>query len=101
MRGGRVVLADRFRPSTQICSCCGCLTGPKGRQQMHVEERICSECGAEHTRGGNAAINLRKRATAGAESTRGDMTPLPVFLRMSASVADEPRSEIERTCAHI
>jgi transposase len=31
---------------------------------MHVEEWICSECGAEHTRDGNAAINLRKLGTA-------------------------------------
>jgi putative transposase len=50
MRGGRVVLAGRFYPSTQICSCCGCPTGPKGREEMHVAEWICSECGAEHTR---------------------------------------------------
>jgi putative transposase len=32
MRGGRIMIADRFYPSTQICSCCGCLTGPKGRR---------------------------------------------------------------------
>jgi putative transposase len=101
MRGGRVVLADRFYPSTQICLCCGCLTGPKGREEMHVEEWICSECGAAHMRDGNAAINLRKLGTAGAESTRGDMTPLPAVLRMLASVVDEPRTETERTCAHI
>jgi transposase len=31
---------------------------------MHVEEWICSECGAAHTRDGNAAINLRKLGTA-------------------------------------
>jgi hypothetical protein len=74
---------------------------PKGREEMHVEEWICSECGAEHRRDGNAAINLRKLGTAGAESTHGDMTPLPAVLRMSVSVADEPRTETERTCAHI
>jgi Putative transposase DNA-binding domain len=71
MRGGRVVLADRFYPSTQICWCCGCLTGPTGREEMHVEEWICSECGAAHTRDGNPVIDLRKLGTAGAESTRG------------------------------
>jgi putative transposase len=100
-RYGRVVLADRFYPSTQICSCCGCLTGPKGGEEMHVEEWTCSECGAEPARHGNAAINLRKPGTAGAESTRRDMTPLPAVLPMSASVAGEPRTEIERTHAHI
>jgi hypothetical protein len=59
MRGGRIMIADRFYPSTQICSRCGCLTGPKGREDMHVEHWICSECGAEHERDANAAINLR------------------------------------------
>jgi putative transposase len=71
----------------RVCSCCGCLTGLKGREEMDVEEWLSSECGAEHTRDGNAAINLRKLGTAGAGSTRGDVTPLPAFLRMSASVA--------------
>jgi putative transposase len=69
MRGGRVVLADRFYPSTQICSCCGCLTGPKGREEMHVEEWIYSECGAEHTRDGNSGrINARGHDTSNRHS---------------------------------
>jgi transposase len=63
--------------------------------------RMQRRVSAEHTGDRNAAINLRKRATAAAESTRRDITPLPAFLRMSASVADEPRIETERTCAHI
>jgi putative transposase len=60
MRGGYVLVADRFYPSTQICSCCGCLTGPKGREGLSVKRWVCSECGAEHERDANAAINLRK-----------------------------------------
>ena len=101
MRDGRIVVADRFYPSTQICSCCGCLTGPKGRQEMHVERWICSECGAEHQRDGNAAINLRRLGTAGAEITRGDMVPLPACASMPASAVGEPRTETERIYAHI
>lgn len=101
MRGGRVVLADRFYPSTQICSCCGCLTGPKGRKEMHVERWISSECGAAHTRDGNAAINLRRLGLAKPELTRGDMTPIPASLGISASVADEPRTETVLTIEHI
>jgi putative transposase len=30
MRSGRIMVADRFFPSTQICSSCGCLTGQRG-----------------------------------------------------------------------
>jgi putative transposase len=46
MRGGRIVIANRFFPSTQTCSCCDCLTGPKGREGLGVENWVCSECGA-------------------------------------------------------
>ena len=59
MRGGRMMTADRFFPSTQIYSCCDAHSGPKGREELHVERWVCSECGAEHDRDGNAAINLR------------------------------------------
>jgi putative transposase len=101
MRGGRVVVADRFFPSTQICSCCGAISGPKGREELAVEQWICGECGTEHRRDANAAINLRKLGLAEAESTRGDTTPLPACASVSASVADEPRTETVSTCAHI
>ena len=60
MRNGRVVVANRFYPSTQACCKCGCLTGPKGREGLSVKRWVCSECGAEHERDANAAINLRK-----------------------------------------
>lgn len=101
MRGGRVVLADRFYPSTQICSACGCLTGPKGREELDVEHWGCSECGAEHSRDGNAAINLRRLGLAKPESTRGDTAPLLSAARPAASTVVEPRTEAVRTCAHI
>jgi transposase len=39
-RGGRIVIADRFFPSTPICKCCGALTGNKGREELHVERWI-------------------------------------------------------------
>jgi putative transposase len=100
-RGGRVVVADRFFPSTQICSCCGAISGPKGREEFAVEQWICCECGTEHRRDANAAINMRKLGLAEAESTRGDTTPLPACASVSASVADEPPTETVSTCAHI
>jgi transposase len=58
MHGGHIVVADRFFPSTQICSGCGCLSGPKGREQLNVEQWICRECGAEHDRDINALAHL-------------------------------------------
>ena len=101
MRDGRIVVADRFFPSTQICSRCGCLTGPKGREQLGVERWVCIECGARHERDANAAVNLRKLGTASAEVTRGDMAPLPACASVPASAVDEPRTEPSHTYAHI
>jgi putative transposase len=101
MRNGRIVIDDRFFPSTQICSECSCLSGPKGREQLNVEQWICSECGAEHDRDINAAINLEKLGRATAETTRGDMTPLLPDVRLAASIVDEPRTETVSRNAHI
>jgi DNA-binding transcriptional MerR regulator len=99
MRGGRIMIADRFYPSTQFCSCRGRLTGPKGREDMHVEHWICSECGADHERDANAAINLRRLGLAEAELTCRDMVPLPAFFKSTASTVVVNLTA--RTCAHI
>jgi hypothetical protein len=95
------VMADRFYPSTQICSCCGCLTGPKGREGLSVERWVCSQCGAKHERDANAAINLRKLGLAkplvnarGHEASSG-------CVSIPASVVDEPRTETVLTIEHI
>ncbi|WP_156037465.1 RNA-guided endonuclease InsQ/TnpB family protein [Glycomyces tenuis] len=59
-RAGRTfVKVDRFFPSTQLCSACGALTGPKGLGGLRVREWAC-ECGAEHDRDANAELNIRR-----------------------------------------
>lgn len=50
---------DRFFPSTQLCSACGALTGPKGLEGLSVRSWACG-CGAVHDRDGNAEINIRR-----------------------------------------
>jgi len=84
-----------------MCSRCGCLTGPKGREQLGVERWVCIKCGAGHNRDANAAVNLRKLGTASAEVTRGDMAPLPACASVPASAVDEPRTEPSHRYAHI
>jgi hypothetical protein len=42
---GCIVFADWFFPSRRICSCCGAITGPKGREEFNVERWICRESG--------------------------------------------------------
>ena len=46
------------RLSTQTCSGCGAIGGPKGREGLGVREWVCCECGAVHDRDVNAALNI-------------------------------------------
>lgn len=59
-RAGRTfVKVDRYSPSTQLCSSCGALSGPKGLAGLPVREWACG-CGAVHDRDLNAEINIRR-----------------------------------------
>ncbi|MBT2468420.1 transposase [Streptomyces sp. ISL-66] len=49
---------SRWFPSTQLCSQCGALTGPKGVERLHIRHWVC-DCGAKHDRDDNAEMNLR------------------------------------------
>lgn len=81
MRGGRVVVADRFFPSSKTCSGCGHVLEAL---PLHRRSWDCPECGAVHDRDRNAAINLESlvgaaspEPPAGARSdTRGDIGAL-------------------------
>ncbi|MGB3206745.1 MAG: zinc ribbon domain-containing protein [Crinalium sp.] len=50
------MIADRFYPSSQLCSTCG------NQQKMPLKERVyhCKACGMILDRDLNAAINLSK-----------------------------------------
>lgn len=56
--GKRVVLVDRWFPSTRTCSCCGAKTGPHGAGDLGVRFWVCPECGARHNRDENASWNI-------------------------------------------
>lgn len=45
------------RHSTRTCSACGSLSGPSGFAGLSVRDWVCPECGAEHDRDCNAAVN--------------------------------------------
>ena len=47
---------ERF--TTQVCSGCGALGGPQGREGLVVRDWRCSECGVQHDRDINSAINI-------------------------------------------
>ena len=59
--GTTIVLADRWYPSSKLCSGCG-----KHNGSLSLGERAwgCAACGAHHDRDVNAALNLERLATA-------------------------------------
>jgi putative transposase len=52
--GTIIVEADRFYPSSKLCSDCGAHNAELGREPYW----ICSDCGVQHDRNENAALNL-------------------------------------------
>ena len=54
--GRELIEVDQFFPSTQLCSCCGEKTGPKG--DLSVREWTCPNCQSLHDRDVNAAKNI-------------------------------------------
>lgn len=47
--------------TTQTCSCCGSIpdSSPKGLAGLNKRSWVCGDCGAEHDRDINAALNIR------------------------------------------
>lgn len=72
--GGTVLNADRFFPSSKLCSECG-----EKNQALALSDRqwVCLECGTVHDRDVNAAVNLLSITTGGAPESYacGDMIP--------------------------
>jgi len=58
--GTRIVPADRWYPSSRLCSVCGVRNG-----ELTLAERVwtCAACGIRHDRDVNAAVNLQRLAT--------------------------------------
>ena len=56
----QIVKADRFFASSQICHCCG-FKNPITKN-LNIRSWTCPECGSEHIRDVNAAINLKMNA---------------------------------------
>ena len=68
-RGGLVVVADRWFPSSKTCSACG---SAQEAMPLSVRQWICPDCGACHDRDVNAAINLKNMAASSAVSACGE-----------------------------
>ncbi|MEU2910599.1 RNA-guided endonuclease InsQ/TnpB family protein [Streptomyces massasporeus] len=57
--GRTLVRIGRFTPTSQTCSTCGAVDGPK---PLNVREWTCSACGTVHDRDINAALNAKMAA---------------------------------------
>ena len=68
MRGGQVVVADRWFPSSKTCSACGSV---QKEMPLSVRQWTCPDCGAYHDRDLNAAKNLATYAVSSTVSACG------------------------------
>lgn len=80
----RLVIADRYYPSTQCCSGCG--LKPTEKLALKVRSWTCEHCGATHQRDHNAAINLQHVAREGLRmATVAKATQSVILMRDYAS----------------
>ena len=57
--GCKIIIADRWFPSSQICSCCGNVLQGKDKLKLSQRTYHCHECGNKIDRDYNAAVNLK------------------------------------------
>jgi putative transposase len=69
MRGGLVVVADRFYASSKTCSACG---HKLEKLPLAVREWTCPDCGTIHDRDVNAAMNLKNMAVSSTVAACGE-----------------------------
>ena len=69
MRGGLVVVADRFFASSKTCSVCDY---ELNELPLSVRQWRCPACGTEHDRDVNAAVNLKENAVSSTASACGE-----------------------------
>ena len=67
--GSRLVVANRWYPSSKTCSCCGVI-----KETLALSQRIfhCDDCGFEAPRDLNAALNLARLAASSAVTACGE-----------------------------
>jgi putative transposase len=91
--GARIVVADRWYPSSKTCSCCGVI-----KETLDLAERTfrCTDCGFEAGRDVNAALNLAGMAASSAVSACGEARSGPVRKSRvkRASAKQEPKPEL-------
>lgn len=81
---GQLIKADKFYPSSQLCSNCGFKN--IAVKNLSIREWDCPQCGSHHNRDINAAINLKNyytTATVGIKARGENIRPQGVNLNGS------------------
>ena len=90
--GRRLVVIDRWYPSSKTCSACGQLHADLSLSTRHWR---CPSCGTRHDRDINAAQNILAAGLAVARDSLGDACGADVrhsgFSRVRSAVKQEPR----------
>ncbi|MFE2585362.1 RNA-guided endonuclease InsQ/TnpB family protein [Streptomyces sp. NPDC059378] len=76
--GRTLVQIGRFTPTSQTCSTCGAVDGPK---PLGIREWTCTACGTLHDRDHNAALNIRQAAGLAASACGAPVRPEPVLAQ--------------------
>ena len=94
--GSTLIVADRFFPSSKLCSACGVI-----KDTLSVSERVfdCDACGVSLDRDENAAINLRRLGLAGLPVDRREVTPVERKALALASASVKPPSTKQEATA--
>jgi putative transposase len=87
--GSRLVIADRFYPSSKLCSGCGTI-----KDTLSLSERVyeCDVCGVSLDRDENGAVNLRRLGLAELPVDRREVTPVERKALATASADAKPAS---------
>jgi putative transposase len=87
--GSTLVIADRFFPSSKLCSGCGTI---KTTLAMNERQYDCDVCGLSLDRDENAARNLRRLGLAELPVDRREVTPVERKALAVVSTAVKPAS---------
>ncbi|MFF2193590.1 RNA-guided endonuclease InsQ/TnpB family protein [Streptomyces sp. NPDC058157] len=89
--GRRLIIVDRWFPSTRLCSVCGTIGSGI---PLDVREWTCGNCGTTHDRDGNAAINLLAAGLAVAACGAGVRPHRESSFRPGRSVVKQETSPV-------
>jgi putative transposase len=89
MHGSRIVVADRWHPSSKTCSGCGAVVETL---PLSVREWECVACGVHHDRDVNAAKNLMKIAVSSTVTACGEESSGPSLAVMAKLASTKQES---------